>query len=358
MAAEHIKADCIIHYGHTCLTPTQRLAVLHIFTVLPLDTEKLQNSLRCKFTNPEKVALVYDVQYDAAIKSLVDYFIASPDVQGLYCGRKWPENIKNQEDWTIVYIGKNANFEILLHLNFQNCSVMSYDIDKDDFVPGGINVSKVLMKRYALIEKTRDSDRIGILVGTLGVSRYGLIMDQIRSVVKKSGKRVYTFLVGKPNVPKLANFPEIDTFVLVSCPENSLLDSREFLKPIITPFELDVALNGNREWTGNYEANFRQILPDGPCFCEFGRNQDEDGLNFSLISGKIRTNNEDIEENGRRNELAVQDTRISSLHQMGGGEFLRHRTWQGLEQKIGETAPALVVEGQSGIAWSYQNEAK
>ena len=86
-------------------------------------------------------------------------------------------------------------------------------------------------------------DRIGILVGTLGASRYGAIIDKIRETIAISGKKCYTFLVGKPNVPKLANFPEIDVFVLVACPENSLLSSRDFLKPIITPFELDVALN-------------------------------------------------------------------------------------------------------------------
>ena len=50
---------------------------------------------------------------------------------------------------------------------------------------------------------------------------------------------------------------EIDVFVLVACPENSLLDSKEYLKPIITPFELDVALNSDRMWTGHYYANFR-----------------------------------------------------------------------------------------------------
>ena len=36
----------------------------------------------------------------------------------------------------------------------------------------------------------------------------------------------YTIAVGKVNAPKLANFMEIDVYVLVACPENSLLDSQ------------------------------------------------------------------------------------------------------------------------------------
>ena len=34
------------------------------------------------------------------------------------------------------------------------------------------------------------------------------------------------FLMGKPNIAKMANFLEIDIFVLVACPENSLIDSQ------------------------------------------------------------------------------------------------------------------------------------
>ena len=47
--------------------------------------------------------------------------------------------------------------------------------------------------------------------------------------------------VGKLNVPKMANFLEIDIYVLVACPENSLVDSHEFYKPVVTPFEMELA---------------------------------------------------------------------------------------------------------------------
>lgn len=36
----------------------------------------------------------------------------------------------------------------------------------------------------------------------------------------------YTIAVGKLNVAKLANFMEIDVYVLVACPEASLVDSQ------------------------------------------------------------------------------------------------------------------------------------
>ena len=39
----------------------------------------------------------------------------------------------------------------------------------------------------------------------------------------------YTIAVGKLNAPKMANFMEVDVFVLVACPENSLVDSQVYL---------------------------------------------------------------------------------------------------------------------------------
>ena len=75
-------------------------------------------------------------------------------------------------------------------------------------------------------------------------------------------QRFYTFVVGKLNPNKLANFPEIDCYVIIACPEMSLLENaRDFYRPVITPFELEVALNSARSWTGNYITDFRNLLP-------------------------------------------------------------------------------------------------
>lgn len=41
-----------------------------------------------------------------------------------------------------------------------------------------------------------------------------------------AGKKTYTFLMGKPNPTKLANFPEVEIFVLVADPEGLILDSK------------------------------------------------------------------------------------------------------------------------------------
>ena len=141
------------------------------------------------------------------------------------------------------------------------CVFHSYNPVSKECRQEGVKVNKHLMKRYYMVEKAKDAGIVGILVGTLGVADYLRTLDSLKQTIKAAGKKCYTFVVGKLNVPKLANFPEVDVFVLVACAENSLIDSSEFYKPVVTPFEMELACNPDREWTGDYAVDFRELLP-------------------------------------------------------------------------------------------------
>lgn len=85
-------------------------------------------------------------------------------------------------------------------------------------------------------------------------------------------------MVGRVNSAKLANVPGIDILVLIACPETSLSDSRDFIVPVITPFEMECALHAScmghhyaestshsnqqhRVWTEeNFCADFQHLL--------------------------------------------------------------------------------------------------
>ena len=104
--------------------------------------------------------------------------------------------------------------------------------------------NRLLMRRYALIQKARDASVVGLVVGSLGVHNYLPLLKHLRRILTSriSQRKVYTMSVGKLNPAKLANFQEVDVFVLVACPENSLIDSREFVRPVVTPWEMLLAV--------------------------------------------------------------------------------------------------------------------
>jgi len=65
-----------------------------------------------------------------------------------------------------------------------------------------------------------------VILITSESASYLSLIAHLRQVLARAHKKAYTISVGKLNPAKLANFAEIECFVLVACPENSLVDAK------------------------------------------------------------------------------------------------------------------------------------
>ena len=59
--------------------------------------------------------------------------------------------------------------------------------------------------------------------------------------------------------PKLANFPEVDAYVIISCPYSTFFDFKDFYKILINPFELELVLSG-KDWSSYILSDVQNIL--------------------------------------------------------------------------------------------------
>jgi diphthamide biosynthesis protein 2 len=66
---------------------------------------------------------------------------------------------------------------------------------------------------------------------------------------------------------------------------------QEFLRPIVTPFELELALT-SKDWTGDYVLDFTTLLSSstfGQTHVNLDKDEeDEEGPTYSSITGKYR----------------------------------------------------------------------
>ena len=62
------------------------------------------------------------------------------------------------------------------------------------------------MSRYANIERVREAEIVGILIGTVVVDNHMLAINRLKKALHAAGKKYYEVLVGKINEPKLKNF--------------------------------------------------------------------------------------------------------------------------------------------------------
>ena len=191
------------------------------------------------------------------------------------------------------------------------------------------------------------------------------VISSLKALILASGKKPYLLAVGKPSPVKLGNFLEIDAFVLIACPENSLLDSKEFLKPVITPYELTLALDTEFSWDPcHYELNLAKLAPRIVSQIEklMNHDSDEDEPHFSLITGGYFVNKHFISKvkslkvEGDNAIVKKWDGTVSSYNSVSASaEFLNKRSYVGLEVKAGSELAEL-EEGRSGIARGYINE--
>lgn len=137
---------------------------------------------------------------------------------------------------------------------------------------------------------------------------------------------------------------------MIACPENDLYSARDFYKPIVYPYELEVALNSNREpYFTTHVTDYDQLLPGRRHYCDIDHIKEI--TDVSLITGKIRETKVDS-HGGTSTDLAEkQNWALESI-----GQNLQDRSWKGLEQKLGETEVKKTEQGRKGIPLQYSNE--
>ncbi|KAG8695187.1 Diphthamide biosynthesis protein 2 [Ceratobasidium sp. 395] len=415
VAAAHIDADVVVHYGHACLSPTSRLPVIYVFGKRHLDigdcVSQFVSATQHYFDDPgtKSVLLVkIDVSYahnadilkGALQQRLPLVTVVIPAIQRKYIppsgsstqapyapadseqpSESLPSPTKQPspslpaneaeaehliEDSIILYIGGESLALTNFLLTHGQSEVFSYDPQARTIRRETGSVNKLLMRRYAIIQRARDSDVFGILVGTLGVASYIPLMAHLRRILAKAQKKSYTISVGKLNPAKLANFMEIECFGTTKINGIAI---QEFYRPIITPFELEIALGEDRSWTGEYVLDFDRILKgresQGAVIPEKELNSEDDPDRpaFSLITGTYRH----AKRYGDPRDSAVTDPSesavtlrnnegaLSRVSASVASDFLHARAFQGLEQRLGQDAPSVLEQGRSGIAKGYKD---
>ena len=260
-----------------------------------------------------------------------------------------------------------------------------------------------LMRRYYLVQQAREAEVVGILVGTLSASQRTPMLRALKALCRRAARKHYVFIMGKLNAAKLANFAEVGVYVLLGSAEHSLLDAKDFYRPVVTPYELHVALADGAEWTGEYMLDYGRLLPRLRAAATpeeegrgraHGNDSEDEAPQFSELSGKLIAKRSMINTGvlmsaagsaagGGREEGSSSVSSSSSsigstadthgtlvasgvrgtLARRGdyamartGAEALARREYRGLEPRIGEHAPSHIVEGRSGIASGFTGE--
>lgn len=214
-----------------------------------------------------------------------------------------------------------------------------------------------MRRRNFFIEKCKDAQSIGIVVGTLATAGYLNAVDRIKMLARNRGTRTYLLSIGKINPAKLANFMDIDCFVFVGCPENNIYTSRDFYRPLLSVFEAELALNPAwyDQYTNVYSVDFSEVLQNGKHHrvVENGTTNGHKEFDISLVTGKVRSLR--CIDDGATNEShgTQMERKTNQLMQTNSSSTFQNHSWTGLSMDLGSNEPAKITKGRSGIAIQY-----
>ncbi|KZP23593.1 diphthamide biosynthesis protein [Athelia psychrophila] len=411
VAAQHVDADAIVHYGHACLSAHPSVPVIYIFGHRPLDIAHCvaacaplfaPSSVEANAMAPRSLRLRYEVGYAYAADELVAGLRSALEPHGVTIyhtpvplktiphppmaaadlspspGENPGDDIEGSTE-PILWIGPDslALTNLLLTSFTSPLPVHTYNPDTRTAQPESPHTptSRLLKKRYAALSRARSCDVFGILISSPSPAQLPLIRH-IRARIRACRKKSYTVSVGKVNPAKLGNFAEVECWVLVACGENSLVDGKEFMRPVITPFELELALSPTPEWTGRYVLDLGTVLKEGQAKANNATEKEKDGDAgggsesdderpvFSPITGTYRQRKlfspsgpsaSHVDPGSTDVILRNQDNAVSTIGS-AAADFLAGRTYQGLERRAGMDPPSLLEQGRSGIARGYKDD--
>jgi 2-(3-amino-3-carboxypropyl)histidine synthase len=112
-------------------------------------------------------------------------------------------------------------------------------------------IERILRQRFGLIMACDNAKTFGILIGEKPGQMRRTLALRMKKILEKHGKKGYLLALEHVG-PELIDFYPVDAFVNTACPRIAIDDSVRYAKPLITPFELEVAL-GEKQWETGYQ---------------------------------------------------------------------------------------------------------
>ncbi|KAM5247903.1 2-(3-amino-3-carboxypropyl)histidine synthase subunit 2 [Ctenodactylus gundi] len=394
LGAEQAGAQALVHFGPACLSPPASL--LPITFVLGQRSVALELCAKAfEAQNPDPTAPVVLLSEPAcahALEALAtllcsryqDLLVSSPALP-LPTGSSCPEPVPLErfgrrfplapgrclEEYGAFYVGSSeASSDSDLDPDLSRLLLgwapgqpfFSCCPDTGQTQDEGTRAGRLRARRRYLIERARDAQVVGLLVGTLGVARHREALAHLRTLTQAAGKHSYVLALGRPTPAKLANFPEMDIFVLLACPLGALAPqlSSSFFRPILSPCELEAACNPAWPPAGlaPHLTHYADLLPGSPFHVPLPSPESElwDTPDVSLISGELRPPRAWKSSSDPGCSTLTPRPQLELVESSPGASFLSSRSWKGLEPRWGQTPVTEAVNGRRGIAITYDNE--
>ncbi|CAN8002784.1 unnamed protein product [Ixodes hexagonus] len=269
--ARALGADLMVHYGHSCLIPVDQmngLKMLYIFVDIKIDVLHLIDTVKLNWTTETSLAFVSTIQFVATIQAVATelraagYMAKVPQIRPLSPGEILGCTAPRVDDVDLVIYVGDGRFH-LEAIMIANPTLKAYRYNPYDkaLTEETYDHAQMLRVRRTAIQKASTAGTFGVIVGTLGRQGNPSVADGLRRRLSPDGdinspeRSVVCVLLSEVFPKKLSLFADVDAWVQTSCPRLSIDWGLAFEKPVLTPYEANVALR-SVAWQDRYPMDY------------------------------------------------------------------------------------------------------
>ncbi|KAI3692191.1 hypothetical protein L6452_32002 [Arctium lappa] len=268
LSAAALDADLLIHYGHSCLVPVDNTVIpcLYVFVDIKIDVERLIDTVKLNFDPSiatKQLILAGTIQFATAIRAAkpelesAGFKVLIPQSKPLSAGEilgctapTIPMSQFNNESEVVLVFVADGRFHLEAFM-IANPRIKAFRYDP---YIGSLFLEEYDHKgmkecRMNAILKSRDAKNWGIVLGTLGRQGNPRILDRLEKKMGEKGLSWTIVLMSELSPARIALFGDsVDAWIQIACPRLSIDWGDAFGKPLLTPFEAEIALGDHPGW--------------------------------------------------------------------------------------------------------------
>lgn len=250
--------DCLVNFGHAPLPVESNVPMIFVEVdfVFPY-MELLENNIDLLKKEGKRVGLVSTVNYVKELPKVKEYleregfevFVGKGNSRVAYAGQvlgcdfSSASSISDKVDF-FIFVGEGRFHPLGVAISSEK-KVFAFDCDGiyslDEYR------DKILKERFGAIFRAKDSKKFGLIVSSKkGQKRLGLAKI-LKRKIEDSGFIADIILMDEVTPDKLYGF-DYDSFVVCACPRIGIDDAKRYKKPLLTPKELEIVLDGKEEY--------------------------------------------------------------------------------------------------------------
>ena len=265
-----LECDLLIHYCHSCLVPSTKclVEILYIFVEINIDIEHLVKTIEYNFDKSYYLYLLASIQFNNSLFLLKRQLIekgydknkliipqCKPRVQGEVLGCTSPKLEKKGENCVVIFICDGRFHMESVMIQNPSFTFYQYNPFNHRFTIEEYDNKSMKAIRFDQIEKFKKAKYFGIIFGTLGRQGNPSILKRLCALLDKFDKKYVIIMLNEITQNKIINYNKCECFIQIACPRLSIDWSDQFSKPMLTPYEIFLALEQEKIENGVYKMN-------------------------------------------------------------------------------------------------------